>query len=642
MKIKKLITYLAVACATVVVTACGGGSSSSGSNSGGGQNNTTKPEIMGYYTNWSTYDANYRPGDIPKQVDTILYAFAQVGSCAPGSGATMKDPGKCLDMYGPDDNIVGPQLLFTGIQDYTLKSTDPWSDFYKYSATYDYDQATVFPTGLGNIAKALGTGKKVLLSIGGWSLSAPIQVAIDDQHREKFVQSIISFMHYAEKDAQRIGSDVYNHFDGVDIDWEPNGNLWTLPATDSNNVSLTVTDLQNYYKFLKRLKEVLTENHYPTLSIAMTANPSAIRDVDSKYVDGRFWGGIAGLGVKLNMMTYDYNAQAFAGDCKYTQFNSPLWQVDSNPCDSLNGSFNIDDSVRTLANAGVGKSNIGIGVPAYGRAYALNHISDVSAYNPYAMFNTNPANVTAINNIAIPSFEQVWTNLNILTGTNYGRGLENGGKSENTIWVSQGSAAAGQTIATAYSNNNPLYPLFITYTSHSDAQNVMAYAKSKGLRGVMVWELDQDVRPDSIGYDGQKLEWNKTSIVSGLATAPDQPIQPTPAPGPGPIPPVPTPTPVSNYNLEITNTGLSTGMTVTSISNGSVSAGTFGYMNPNSGSVFSNTTYVSVQAIQGANNLQVKFNTWQGDYTCPGSFNFTSNMHVMVNGDTHACAFAPE
>ena len=299
---------MVVVCATVGVTACNGGNSSGSSNSGGGQNNTTRPEIMGYYTNWSTYGAKFIPTDIPKEVDTILYAFAQVGSCGPKSGATMKDPGKCLDMYGPDDNIVGPQLIFTGIQDYTLKSTDPWSDFYKYSATYDYDQATVFPTGLGNIAKALGTGKKVLLSIGGWSLSAPIQVAIDDQHREKFVQSIVSFMNYAERDAQRIGSDVYNRFDGVDIDWEPNGNLWTLPATDPDNRSLTNTDLNNYYLFLKRLKQVLLSKGYPTLSIAMTANPNAIANVNNK--NPGYWASIASLDVKLNMMTYDYNGQA--------------------------------------------------------------------------------------------------------------------------------------------------------------------------------------------------------------------------------------------------------------------------------------------------------------------------------------------
>lgn len=518
MKIKKLVTHLAIACTAIGVAACNGGSSSGGSN-GGGQNNTTAPEIMGYYTNWSTYGANYQPSNIPGQINAVLYAFAQVGDCAAGSDATMTNTSACT-----------ANTTFTGNQDWKLHSSDPYSDFYSYK-----DASGATQTGLGNIAKTLATGKKVRLSVGGWSLSAAIDTAITSDHRQAFAQSIIDFMHQAEADAATKGTT--KKFDGIDIDWEPNGNLWTLPPTDSSNVALTKADLENYYQFLSVLKTLLTNNGYPTLTIAMTANPKAIANVDQVYGD-KYWKKIADLGIKLDLMTYDYNAQGWDSSCAYTEFNSPLKNDPANPCSSA-ADFTIDASYNALSVAGVSNDHIGIGVPVYGHAYALNSVSDVTASNPYALYNANGLN--NVTNYAIPSFGQTWTNRNILTGRAYG----GTSASENTTWTTVTDySPAAQTVATAWVNYT--YPAFITYTSFNDAKNVMTYAMNKGLSGVMVWELDQDVQPGDTSASGSALDWASTSVVAGLIAGTGVTPSPTPAPSPTPSTPY--------FILQVTNT----------------------------------------------------------------------------------------
>lgn len=509
----KVISYISLAGYFVVSTALvachnGGSGVSSAANSLNNATSKSKnivqqvsatsaPRVLGYYTNWSTYGANYQPSNIPSQVNTVLYAFAQVGSCAAASNATDVDPSRCLKQVN-DNNVV----LQSGIQDWKLHTTDAWSDFY----TYKNLEGTNIG-GLGNIAKTLASGKDVLLSIGGWTLSAPLYVAIDDQHRASFVQSIIDFMRQAEADASSHG--VTNRFAGVDVDWEPNGNLWTLPAAAAGNKNLTKTDLVNYYLFLADLKKALMSNGYSKLSIAMTANPNAISHVDSIY-GGSYWQSIAKLGIELNLMTYDYNGQAFAGTCSYTQFNSPLFKDPVNPC-TQTANFNVTDSFNSLKASGVPNNQIGVGIPAYGRAYAVDNTNSITVSNPYAVFVGGTA-ATAMNNVAIADFGAVWTNRNILTGRAYG-GIST---SEDTTWTFLGSyLPAGQSIATAYANYTS--PAFISFSSYADAQNLMSFAKTNGLAGVMVWELDQDVQPGDTFANGVALPWNTTSIVAGLA-----------------------------------------------------------------------------------------------------------------------------
>lgn len=610
---KNILTAVLAGMFTIGLTAC-----NSGAGTNGGINQDVQPQsiqqtkavsasntplIMGYYTNWATYASNYKPENIPSQVNEVIYAFAQVGSCNQGEDnlPTEVNPTKCLEQKNSQGAV-----LQTGVQDWKLHTTDAWSDFYKY------DSNGTNIGGLGNIAKTLALGKPVLLSIGGWTLSAPIATAIKPEHVDVFVKSITDFLATAEVDAAAKG--VNQKFAGVDIDWEPNGNQWTRASASPTNVSLTTTDLANYKTFLTKLKTALGSR---TLKIAMAASPLVIADVNVK-VPG-YWKSLSDIGVSLDLMTYDYNAQSFAGSCTTTQFNSPLSTDTVNPCNEAK-QMNITASAEALNKSGVPYSGMVIGVPAYGRAYALAYNSQVS--DPYMAFNSEKIN--AVHNVAVPGYNDVWTNREILTGRAYGASST----TENTKWTSTGSyAPAGQSVAIGLVNG--VTPSWISFTSFDDAKNVMAFAKEKGIAGVMLWALDQDIQPNvdtSADKTPVTLDWTKMSVLAGLVAGTGN----TPTP----------PAPDANYSLEISNTGLSTGMTVTLIANGSVQAGPFDYENPKSTNTYdANTTYTSVKSIEGASNLTVTYNSWKGTKTCAGTFNFDSYKHIMIDADNDKCVF---
>jgi GH18 family chitinase len=249
---------------------------------------------------------------------------------------------------------------------------------------------------------------------------------------------------------------------------------------------------------------------YGHLSIAVAANPAVLQDVNSKSPN--YWQNIANLGVNLDLMTYDYNGQAWSV-CTTTQFNSPLFSDPANQCNDAKN-LDINDSVEALSNLGVPTNQIVVGVPTYGRAYSINNTQGITS--PYITYTQSPASVY---NYAVPSYVDVWTNREILTGRAYGATST----PENTRWSSLTEySPVSQSYAVAYVNW--ANPAFISFTSFADAQNVMKYAIANGSRttplaGVMVWELDQDVQPGDTDNDGQPLNIATTSVVSGLASA---------------------------------------------------------------------------------------------------------------------------
>lgn len=469
------------------------------------------PMIIGYYTNWSTYGANYQPSGIASQVTQVDYAFAQIGACNPSTLGTEASPqctAQILSGTGPGTSHPTPVYEQSGVQDYQLHTTDPYSDFYSY---YDpTDTSKINMGGKGNIAKVLGTGKQVMLSVGGYSLSAPMRTAITPANEPGFASSIVSFLLDAEKDAANPPSGtapVTARFAGVDIDWEPNGNQWTLPAQTSSNVQVTLSDLQNFYAFLADLKSRLAASGYQQLSMAVSANPAVLSNVDSTY-GGGYWKKIAALGVTLHLMTYDYNAQAFPGSCTTTEFNSPLQADPANPCA---GTYSVQQSVQALTSLGVPAASIGVGIPAYGYAYSLSASSaaGLSSTNPYVTFS--PSTASSVYNVAVPALNAVWTYRSIVSGLGYGVSSSTS-TSENTSWsTSLRSSSAGQVYASGLVNGTA--PAFISYSDYTSAKNLMGWAQTQGLASVMVWSLDQDVQPGDVNVSN----WANQSIVAGLA-----------------------------------------------------------------------------------------------------------------------------
>lgn len=481
-----------------------------------------KPKIMGYYSNW-TQHKNFTPKDLSCNVDEIIYAFAQIGDCAgpEANYATDKEPNKCLS---------GKQN--SGKQDYLLHSTDKWVDYVSSLHGGHY----------GVIAQILAKNKPVLLSIGGWSLSTPLRTAIDDKHRTKFINSIIKFLADAQVDANEYAG-VNNKFAGVDVDWEPNGNNWTLPNQGVPSASLNKTDLDNYLKFLVELKAELTKNKASgvlsddKLKIAVSANPLALQDTSAKF--GRpYWAALSKVVDSINLMSYDYHGPNFPADkvAGYSNFNSPLAFSDAQPKTFANNernNFNTDSAVKALNADGVPFNKIGMGVAAYGRAYVLkdnpltSKVELPSVAGKYFAYDTSlypddpskaKRSFTTINGDITYSYNQ------IITGRYYKRVHP-----ESTAFVltpidaefpAQGFHSAGDDklwperqsfwLGIHYYDGKQAEPIYIDSDDYKSSYYKMDYAKSKGLSSIMIWDMWGD-----IPITDQKNYWTK-SITRGL------------------------------------------------------------------------------------------------------------------------------
>lgn len=219
---------------------------------------------VGYFPNWSIYQRNYKPANVPvDRLTHILYAFANIQ---------------------PEDGRV---VL-----------TDLWSD---QQIKYDGDQEQ--PDALyGNFYQFLRFKKqhrhlKLLLSIGGWSYSGNFACLADEQKRARFVESAVQLL-------------ADNGLDGLDIDWE-------YPSSKQ--------EAQIYVALLRALRKQLDaygaratpEDPHYLLTVAAPAAPQKYETLDIGAMDEvlDFW----------NLMTYDFSgAWDSAANAQANLWGSPL------------------------------------------------------------------------------------------------------------------------------------------------------------------------------------------------------------------------------------------------------------------------------------------------------------------------------
>lgn len=392
-------------------------------------------KVVAYYPNWATYGDNYQPSDIPAQnLKEIVYAFAQVGNCAPPY-ATEANPTLCR---GSD------KLYATGVQDYQLYSTDPYSDFNKVPKGYNLSGTS----GKGNISQVLQLGVPVLLSIGGYTLTVPLTTAMDDAHRAKFVQSVVDFLDTVKADSNG------KTFSGVDIDWEPNGNQWRFADGENGHQML-----QDYINLLSDLKAALPSGENE-ITIAAPASPSVITDVDGHY-NNQFWSTVAGIVDHINVMTYDYHG-TFPGE-KLTGFNGPLYFDPTQPSNTNGrGSFNVSSTINAYLQVNVPAQKLYLGVPTYGRVYAGVPVqgTPLGAYQSFS----GPGQTK--------SHDGIMQYRDIIKNPDFKQTIDND---------------AGQM--TAYNSKSSE---FVTFDNPTTLAAKVAYAKSIHLGGVMFWDLTGD------------------------------------------------------------------------------------------------------------------------------------------------------
>lgn len=498
--------------------------------------------IMGYYPNWARYQGGnyFTPNMIPSGLNEVIYAFGQFGHCAMAQGDPKHPDGYATEV-DPTFCNPNPDQCQSGQQDFTMASTDIYSDLNQTSSQI-YPKA---PNGQycgswqnggmkDTLNRAKAIGAKAVISIGGWSLSAPIRLAIQPANEAKAIQSIVSFLKVSQAGASK-------NWDGIDIDWEPNGNQWTLPNAGQLNLSVTKNDLQNYLQFLTDLKVALCAEVKKgsfdgcEVKIAMTANTQAIAAADQTY-GGKYWLAVSNAIDALNMMTYDYKGPfgQQSGNCSgnyqypnnCTGFNAPLLS-DPDP-KAYNNSWSVDGSYKALISSNVPPSKIGIGIANYGRSFALPNLP--TAPSPYIAFQS-PAGYsngacTKPNATPFDGPNGEITNRTLITGTSQinqagtdGAGVVHPKGPPTGYNFSLGEkyydAAAGYFSLVNGPSGAPA--CLVTYDLAHTAAEKMKYAVSNGLYGVIVWDVTQDVRADDIDQaTGQKVDMLTQSTLTGL------------------------------------------------------------------------------------------------------------------------------
>lgn len=425
-------------------------------------------QVFGYYTNWATYGRHYQPTDLPvSDLTTALYAFGQVGNCAPPY-ATDAQPLAC--------SANGQN---TGVQDFQLHSTDPYSDFNVIPTDY----ANAKSNGLGNMAKVINAmhskKKPALLSIGGYTLTVGLTQAMSNpQHRDTFIKSVTHFLNQVKADNRLDG------FDGVDIDWEPNDNQWSF----LNDSQLAYQRLSDYVAFLKGLRTELSTQYakYSWLTVALPASPAVIQQADKIYPG--FWRQVAATVDYMDIMSYDYHG-AFDNP-KITNFNAPL-QYDPQQPQTVVGreTFNLQSTVAAYLAAGVPSQKLIAGLPAYGRALAGVANRSPSATQPLPGLYQEFAG----------PYQGQWDNDGIYDYRYIVSTLLKHGFNAYPV------PAAGETAA-----YNTIEKAWISFDSVTDVKQKVSFARQQQLGGVMFWDLSGDFHPN-------EQEYNSLSLIHAAA-----------------------------------------------------------------------------------------------------------------------------
>lgn len=277
---------------------------------------------------------------------------------------------------------------------------------------------------------------KLLVAVGGWTGSGKFSdVALTPESRQTFAQSAVDLV-------IRRWPGV---FDGIDIDWE-------YPVRGGLPTNVTrPEDRENCTLLLQTLRRELDtqgtrDGRQYLLTIATIAGPSVFTQLEVDKVAATVdW---------FNVMTYDYHAGS-----SIAHFNAPLYTTTGDPTPG----FTIDSTVQRYLQGGVSPSKIVVGLPFYGRVYA-----GVASTND-GLFQPAPGPVP-----------DEWR-----TGTDY-KSLVRRRPDANGFKRTLHPEAR---VPFLYDSATGVW---ITYDDPESIAEKVAYVRTRGLGGVMAWELGGD------------------------------------------------------------------------------------------------------------------------------------------------------
>ena len=284
------------------------------------------PRIVGYFSSWGIYARNYH-------VKTIVSS-------------------------GSAEKLTVINYAFAGPFDRRCILADPQADTRRiYGAVDSVNGVGNGPDALrGHYGQLLHLKQmfpevKVLISIGGWTLSADFSDAALPENRQAFVSSCLDLFIHGNLPGVEPGA-AAGLFDGIDVDWE-------YPAAPGRRGNVyRPEDTQNFTALLDEFRRQLDAiDPDLLLTIAAPAGEGRFSRIELSrihpYLD---W---------INVMTYDYHG-AWEPNGP-TNLHAPLFGSPRDPSGEAN--LNADATVRAFLAAGVPPHKLHLGIPFYGRGW---------------------------------------------------------------------------------------------------------------------------------------------------------------------------------------------------------------------------------------------------------------------------------
>lgn len=387
-------------------------------------------EVIGYYPNWQWYDRAKLVN--PMTIDYSKYSIINYA------------------FFKPETNG-------------TIVSTDTWADENLLQGPINWSTTPVSHNASQSIVgKAHANGVKILISVGGWTLSDNFpSIAASPTKRATFASSCKSLIQ------------TYD-LDGIDIDWE-------YPGYTPN--SGTTADKQNYTLFLQQVRDTL--NAYQNVT-GKTYMMTACFGASQSNMANIEWNNVKNILDIMNIMTYDF----FGSWDATTNHNSPLYApVQGDP------TFNLSAAVSyIITNYGVPANKIAAGVAFYGRSFKTTgtpglHVASTGTAD----------NITFQLDDGTPSYYNILANLSLFT--------KNWDNSAKVPYLT---------------GNNSLK----TFVSYDDKQSIglkASYIKNNNLRGAIIWEITGDYLETSVGSGviaGTPLADTLNLVFCGSTTPP--------------------------------------------------------------------------------------------------------------------------
>src|ERR1017187_1717890 len=221
-------------------------------------------------------------------------------------------------------------------------------------------------------------------------------------------------------------------YDGVDLDWEP----------------LDASDVGSYSNLVNELRVALNAiSPRPLLTAAVGSQPALFASLQSWFD-------------QINLMTYSFSGP-YSG--WVTWFNSPIYDGGYRFPSTGQLVPSTDGVVSNFLAHGVAASKLGIGISFYGCAWS-------------------GGSGTSTGGAALP--RQSWTTAPTAAAVAYSTIMSNYYQPQLYFWDTNGQSAYLSIDQPGSANDK-----FISYDDQTTCRVKVAYAKQKGLGGLMIWEL---------------------------------------------------------------------------------------------------------------------------------------------------------